>query len=199
MAKVFVTGAAGYIGEGVALAFRRHGYRVYGLVRSAEQARSLRQKEITAVIGKQDDPSSYKHILAECAIVVDAIGHNAFSQKFVELVVDAHASRVKAHPSYKPLLIFTSGIMTYGNASKLPVDETVIPRPIFQDQGRRTCAHWVQAKDCFCCSLLVNSSVLVPPLLILCALSLFHAKSSFSYPSSSSSSSCSSSSSFSSV
>jgi len=36
---VFVTGASGYIGQHVAIAFRNAGYRVYGLVRSQEKGK----------------------------------------------------------------------------------------------------------------------------------------------------------------
>jgi len=35
--SVFVTGANGYIGQAVAIALRNAGYRVYGLVRSADK------------------------------------------------------------------------------------------------------------------------------------------------------------------
>jgi len=35
--SVLVTGANGYLGEAIAIALRGAGYRVYGLVRSAEK------------------------------------------------------------------------------------------------------------------------------------------------------------------
>ena len=40
---VFVTGASGYIGQHVAIAFRNAGYRVYGLVRSQEKGKGSPQ------------------------------------------------------------------------------------------------------------------------------------------------------------
>ena len=48
---VFVTGATGFIGNVVAKAFKRQGYTVYGLARSAEKGRALERDEIIPVIG----------------------------------------------------------------------------------------------------------------------------------------------------
>lgn len=56
---VFVTGASGFIGEEVALGFRRAGHRVYGLVRSPEKAAWLAFNEITPVVGDLLKPGSY--------------------------------------------------------------------------------------------------------------------------------------------
>ena len=49
--KVLVVGASGYIGDGVARAFRRAGYRVYGLTRDSSKADYFIQNEIIPVIG----------------------------------------------------------------------------------------------------------------------------------------------------
>ncbi|MCB0300059.1 MAG: NAD-dependent epimerase/dehydratase family protein [Calditrichaeota bacterium] len=56
--KVFITGATGYIGFNVALAFRRAGYEIWGLTRSREKARLLLQSEIHPVIGSLDEPKT---------------------------------------------------------------------------------------------------------------------------------------------
>lgn len=49
--KVFVVGSSGYIGEGVALAFRRNGYKVFGLIRDEKKSKNLLRNEIIPIIG----------------------------------------------------------------------------------------------------------------------------------------------------
>ena len=53
--KVFITGAAGYIGGSVAARLLQEGYTVRGLVRTAAQAEKVRQLGIEPVIGTLDD------------------------------------------------------------------------------------------------------------------------------------------------
>jgi len=50
--SVFVTGANGYVGQAVSIALRNAGYRVYGLVRSAD-------KGIDSIIFCRDDGESF--------------------------------------------------------------------------------------------------------------------------------------------
>jgi len=59
-ASVLVIGAGGYIGQGVAIAFRRAGYVVYGLLRNEAKAKFLLLHEIIPVIGDATDSSSWK-------------------------------------------------------------------------------------------------------------------------------------------
>jgi len=49
--KVFVAGAAGYIGLEVALSFRRAGYEVFGLIRHEKNRKELEKNEIIVVLG----------------------------------------------------------------------------------------------------------------------------------------------------
>lgn len=55
--NVLVTGANGYIGNAVAKAFCRAGWKVYGLVRRQELAGDLARHEIFPLIGSPDDLS----------------------------------------------------------------------------------------------------------------------------------------------
>jgi nucleoside-diphosphate-sugar epimerase len=48
---VFVIGAGGYIGEEIAVAFRKAGYVVYGLIRNPTKQNQLLKNEIIPVIG----------------------------------------------------------------------------------------------------------------------------------------------------
>ncbi|CAF1194877.1 unnamed protein product [Rotaria sp. Silwood1] len=133
--SVFVFGASGYIGLGVALAMRRAGYRVYGMIRNAKYTATLVQNEIEPIVASSfDDVRQVDDTLASCAIIIDAIGFNQkLSPKLLEAALRAGKSRTQdgklAH--YAPLFIFTSGIMTYGDTSstgRRPVDEAVKPR-----------------------------------------------------------------------
>lgn len=71
--KVFVTGAAGYIGGSVAAALIHAGHRVSGLVRSDERAAQVRERGIAPVLGTLDDAA----LLARSAKSADAVIHCA--------------------------------------------------------------------------------------------------------------------------
>ncbi|WP_129785556.1 NAD-dependent epimerase/dehydratase family protein [Promicromonospora panici] len=53
--QLFVTGAAGYLGQAISQRLSRAGYHVHGLVRSEVSARSVRAQGVTPVIGSLED------------------------------------------------------------------------------------------------------------------------------------------------
>ncbi|RPA95871.1 NAD(P)-binding protein [Choiromyces venosus 120613-1] len=63
MVKVFILGASGFIGFSVALALRRNGHRVYGLVLHFAKGLNLVKHEITPVIGDIFQPSSWTSVI----------------------------------------------------------------------------------------------------------------------------------------
>jgi len=71
--KVFVTGAAGYIGGSVADGLVRAGHAVLGLVRSKEQAPLLKERGIDPLVGNLED----WRILSDAAQAADAVIHAA--------------------------------------------------------------------------------------------------------------------------
>jgi nucleoside-diphosphate-sugar epimerase len=73
--KVFVTGAAGYIGGSVAVRFLREGHEVRGLVRTPQQAERVKALGIVPVIGTLDD----REILIREAQQADAVVNAASS------------------------------------------------------------------------------------------------------------------------
>jgi len=113
--SVVVVGASGYIGAAVALAFRRAGYRVYGVVRHEEKAKILKQNEVHVVVGDIASPEGYQNYLKEAAIVVDAVGDEA---KLLEKVIEVTKGK-----SIKTLYIATSGILVHSNSGHF-IDET---------------------------------------------------------------------------
>jgi len=134
--SVFVFGASGYIGLGVALAFRRAGYRVYGLIRNEKHSNTLVLNEIEPVVAKAfDNIEPFADLLASSSIIIDAVGYTPkLSVALLEAAVKIGKTRTEDGklPHYAPLYIFTSGIMTYGDTSptgRRPVDEMVKPRP----------------------------------------------------------------------
>jgi len=70
--KVFVTGAAGYIGGSIAALLVKNGYQVKGLTRSEPKAKELESRGITPEIGELSDPKLLAECAAEADIVVDA-------------------------------------------------------------------------------------------------------------------------------
>ncbi len=114
--SVLIFGAGGYIGLGVALAMRRSGYRVYGMIRNAKHSAMLVQNEIEPIVTSSfEDVQQFADILASCSIIIDAIGFNEkLSPILLEAALRAGKNRTQdgklAH--YAPLFIFTSGIMT---------------------------------------------------------------------------------------
>jgi len=131
--KVLVVGAAGYIGEGVAKAFRRAGYFVYGVIGKRHfdnKKEYFFGLEITPIQGDLSDPAGFAEQIQESAIIIDAVYNKEASPVFFEYV-----KKVRGHAkeTYKPLYILTSGIMIYypGQFEKslLPKDETFEPHP----------------------------------------------------------------------
>jgi nucleoside-diphosphate-sugar epimerase len=106
--KIFVTGAAGFIGGSIATGLLKAGHEVTGLVRSDEQARALEQLGIATRVGTLDD----RELLIAEARAADAVINAASSD---------HAGAVEAliaglAGSNKPFL-HTSGSSIVGDAS----------------------------------------------------------------------------------
>src|SRR2546422_5753802 len=128
--RVFVTGAAGYVGFAVATALRRTGHDVYGRTRAAAKAPHLARREIRPVIGDIGDPKSYADMAESCSVLV----HTAFEASASAVTkdkpaVDAliEAGRRGAQPK---TLIYTSGVWVHGDTGGKLVDETDPLKPI---------------------------------------------------------------------
>ncbi|MBH3442548.1 NAD-dependent epimerase/dehydratase family protein [Pseudomonas moraviensis] len=106
--KVFVTGAAGFIGGSIATGLVQAGHNVTGLVRSAEQADELKALGMNAVIGTLDD----SQLLAQQARAADAVINAASSDHrgAVEALLDALRGSNK-------VFLHTSGSSIVGDAS----------------------------------------------------------------------------------
>lgn len=122
--RIFVTGSTGYIGLEVASTLRRAGHKVYGLVRSEDKAKALRQNEIIPVLGNIDQPDTYCEALAKCSVVIDTVLD--FSNPFAGNLKLLEASGEGALQK-KKLFIYTSGCLVHGSGKEI-VDEDTIER-----------------------------------------------------------------------
>jgi nucleoside-diphosphate-sugar epimerase len=120
--NVLVTGANGYIGNAVAHAFVRAGYRTYGVVRQPNICSSLASSEIIPLLGSPSDTSFLPSLSAQgivFAILVsttedssDYIPHyNAIISLFRTLATSSNAAGIR------PLVFFTSGCKDYGKGA----------------------------------------------------------------------------------
>jgi nucleoside-diphosphate-sugar epimerase len=121
--RLFITGATGYIGFNVALAFRRAGYEVWGLTRSRDKASLLSRHEIRPVIGTLQEPGTFTGIAAESDVII----HTAFDYEAGSAVLDSvavkellNATQQTANP---PTFIYTSSVWIYGDTNGRPVNE----------------------------------------------------------------------------
>jgi nucleoside-diphosphate-sugar epimerase len=127
--KIFLTGASGYIGSSVALACRRAGHEVFGLVRSADKGRELSRNEMRPVVGTLQAPETYLGFARACTVLIhtafDQQGGAALDRKTVETLLNV--CEKSAQPK---TFIYTSGVWANGDTKCGFVDETTPPAPI---------------------------------------------------------------------
>jgi len=106
--KVFVTGAAGFIGSSIAAGLVKAGYEVVGLVRKPEQLEEVKTIGVTGVLGTLTD----RDLLIAQARAADAVINAASSDNraAVEAFIDALAGSGK-------VFLHTSGSSIVGDAS----------------------------------------------------------------------------------
>ncbi|MBV6322597.1 NAD-dependent epimerase/dehydratase family protein [Duganella violaceipulchra] len=106
--KVFVTGAAGFIGGSIAAGLVRAGHQVTGLVRKPEQLEELAKIGVTGVVGTLND----RDLLIAQAQAADAVINAASSDNRAAVVafIDALAGSGK-------VFLHTSGSSIVGDAS----------------------------------------------------------------------------------
>lgn len=106
--KIFITGAAGFIGSSIAAGLVKAGHQVTGLVRDAAQVAQLQTIGVAGVVGSLDD----RTILVEQARAADAVINTASSDHrgAVEAIIAALAGSGK-------VFLHTSGSSIVGDAS----------------------------------------------------------------------------------
>ncbi|KAL2073292.1 hypothetical protein VTL71DRAFT_10616 [Oculimacula yallundae] len=130
---VLVTGANGYIGHAIALAFVRAGYKTYGLVRNPSFLSTLASEEIIPLLGSPSSPS-FLPSLAKDNIVFDVLVSTTedifnYFPHYNDIVslLRTLAKLTIEEKGTKPLLLFTSGCKDYGMSSFLADSVDLVP------------------------------------------------------------------------
>lgn len=130
--KVFVTGAAGFIGGSIAAGLARAGHEVVGLVRQPEQIAELKKIGVAGVVGSLDD----RDLLITQARAADAVVNAASSDDrgAVEAIIEGLAGSGK-------VFLHTSGSSIVGDASgglgtDRIYDEDQLPEPTADKAAR---------------------------------------------------------------
>jgi nucleoside-diphosphate-sugar epimerase len=124
--NVFITGATGFIGGGVARAMIARGDRVTALVRPATDASSLERAGARIVRGELVDLPSLRSEVARSEVSI----HAAQAQ---ENTADADRTAIEVFTSMpRGVFVFTSGVWVLGNrgATATTEDSAVDPLPI---------------------------------------------------------------------
>ena len=122
--NVFITGATGYIGFNVAMAYRRAGHAVWGLTRSEQKAQLLARHEIRPVVGRMQEAARWASTAKNCSVLIHAaVDYQADTFAIDQQTVEFLLSVARQGPQPKTL-IYTSGVWVYGNTRGALVDET---------------------------------------------------------------------------
>jgi nucleoside-diphosphate-sugar epimerase len=137
--RVFVTGAAGFIGTSLLRAATAAGYSVDALTRSEASAAALRAQGANAIIGDLADPDGAWQATARRA---DAIVHLAQPQTFDGRVTTARAKRYgdarlamdrtlfkAVDPTKTRRIIYVAGTSYYGECGRTLCNEDAVPHP----------------------------------------------------------------------
>lgn len=111
---VFITGVSGYTGRAVAVAFRRQGYKVFGLLRNKSKVSSslLLEEEIIPIIGDVTQPETYKEALASSGIVIDCASVSSTTDQ-IQTLLNATKESSKESNNPRKLFIWTTGFLQY--------------------------------------------------------------------------------------
>ncbi|MDX1622848.1 MAG: NAD-dependent epimerase/dehydratase family protein [Gemmatimonadota bacterium] len=122
--RVFVTGAAGYLGSAITKAFVEAGHQVTGLHHSEESEARVRKLGATPVLGEMLEPSTYES---------EAAGHDAYVHVAFDYENPVAADRETIEQMLRltggagarppQIFLYTSGCWVLGNTGEAPVDE----------------------------------------------------------------------------
>lgn len=127
--KVFITGATGYIGYSVALAFRRAGYYVSGLIRNPKKTWMLESHEIHPILGDLHKPETYREAVRGSSLIVHAAADYSVDRAAVDRSVVQMVRSVSEQQSRPKTFIYTSGCWVYGNTGTTAASETAPLNP----------------------------------------------------------------------
>ncbi|KAH3758061.1 NAD dependent epimerase/dehydratase superfamily protein [Pelomyxa schiedti] len=122
---VLVSGANGYTGRAVCLAFRRAGFRVMGIVRTeqkAQAARLVHEEIIPIIVDDLTNTDLYAHCFAEAGIVIECASMTE-SPAIMQAMLNRTAASGNDELGRPKLFIFTTGFRQY------PLENIVLSHP----------------------------------------------------------------------
>jgi nucleoside-diphosphate-sugar epimerase len=130
--KIFITGAAGFIGGSIAVGLVAAGHQVTGLIRKPEQADALRQLGINPMIGTLDDRDLLVREARQADAVINAASsdHRGAVEALIEGLVDS--GKVFLHTSGSSIVGDASG----GQGSDKVYAEDQLPEPTVDKAAR---------------------------------------------------------------
>jgi len=121
MVNVLVIGAAGYIGEPLALELRRQGHKVYGLVRNIEKANDLVKGEVIVVVGDSTKAEALVEVMKKVDVVVSTVLD--FSNTTLDIdSLAALSSAIDQAGGSKKKVVFLTGLLGF-EPSDAPLTE----------------------------------------------------------------------------
>ncbi len=112
--KIFVTGAAGYIGAAISRKLVRSGHEVFGLTHSKAKAPLLLKEGIKPIFGDLNAPQTYARGLKACDVIIHAAFENGpkgpSTDRYALKTIGAALKSAKA----RRLFIYTSGVWILG-------------------------------------------------------------------------------------
>jgi nucleoside-diphosphate-sugar epimerase len=122
MAKLFLTGATGYVGSAVAQIFKNNGYEIVTLVRSKEAAEKAEKHGYQPLQGDLKNPESFKQAIAQADVVIHTAANDAEIPKAVEAILSQLKGTSRS-------FIYTSGVFVYGNTGNNTANEETATNP----------------------------------------------------------------------
>lgn len=146
--KVFLTGATGYVGSGIARELLKRGHQVTGLTRTAAGAKALVAIGAKPVIGDLADFESLRSELQEADGVVHAgFTHDGDFAQAVQVDRAVHAGLAEAlKGSGKPVVV-SNGTGVFGDTGAAVADESTIVDPDFPLAARALSERLVTGAD----------------------------------------------------
>ena len=128
--RVFITGSTGYIGFSAAKRIRAAGHEVFGLTRSEQNAKLLKQNEIIPIIGSMQNVDSFINTAANCDVVIHAAAdYKNNTAQLDKSTVETFINSAKSFGRIKKL-IYTSGTWVYGSSNNHLLTEESKTNPI---------------------------------------------------------------------
>eukprot|EP01111_Echinosteliopsis_oligospora_P012952 TRINITY_DN4526_c0_g1_i1.p1 TRINITY_DN4526_c0_g1~~TRINITY_DN4526_c0_g1_i1.p1 ORF type:complete len:306 (+),score=102.28 TRINITY_DN4526_c0_g1_i1:49-966(+) len=133
--NILVLGASGFLGTQLALALRRRGHYVVGLVRDISKAKDLLIGEVDVIVGDSLEPSSYEQAVFHADVIVATTGNFSIPDFDLKTVqnVGAIVSKSNAAGNPKKRFIFTSGGLVYeASTTKIGEDAPLTTKGFLQ-------------------------------------------------------------------